>query len=162
MSKFPVSDQLKTVGCAMSMELLVGLPTKDTITAEAIAEPARRLGLQLAMLDDFSLNAASGFQPGELAGVKTGAEISLYEPDDPELAECFGDTLDPLARIVAFYWSSDYMEGAFALAVAAALVAGHGGVCFDPQEGEIVPVEQIVKAVHGMMACARDAAAEAG
>lgn len=147
----------------MSMELLVGLPTKDTITAEAIAEPARRLGLLLAMLDDFSLNDASGFQPGELAGVKTGAEISLYEPDaDPEMTACFGTALDPLARIVAFYWSSDYMEGAFALAVAAALVAGHGGVCFDSQEGEIMPVEQIVKAAHEMVACARDAAAEAG
>lgn len=146
----------------MSMELLVGLPTKDTITAEAIAGPARRLGLQLAMLDDFSLNDASGFQPGELAGVKTGAEISLYDPDDSEMAECFGDAMEPLARIVALYWSSDDMECAFALAFSAALVAGHGGVCFDPQQDKILSLEEIVKDAGAMVTYARRAEARAG
>lgn len=143
----------------MSMELLVALPTKDTITAEDIMQPARQLGLDLVLPPDFSLNAASGFQPGELAGEKTGAEIHLYDREDVEdMAELFGEKADSLVRVVAFYWGSGFIEGAFADAVAAALVAQHGGVCFDPQEDAILSAERLVEITHGMVAEARNAA----
>lgn len=147
----------------MSMELLVALPTKDTITAEAIMQPARQLGLDLVLPSDFSLNDAGGFQPGELAGEKTGAEIHLYEREDVEdMAELFGEKADSLVRVVAFYWGSGFMEGAFADAVAAALVAQHGGVCFESQEGEIVSAERLVEIARGLMVEERKTATTSG
>ncbi|RDJ23198.1 hypothetical protein DWF00_21380 [Bosea caraganae] len=143
----------------MSMELYVALPTRDPITVETLVESSRQLGIELAFDAEVVFEKAGGFQPGALAGEQTGVEIDFFEPEyEPEVTELFDGALSPLARIVAFRWGGDYMEGAFALAVAAALVAGHDGICFDPQEGMILSVEQLVEFTHGMVVEAREAA----
>lgn len=147
----------------MSMELYVALPTRDPITVEALVQSGRELGLDLAFDACVVFEEAGGFQPGALAGDPTGVEIDFYGPeDDPELTELFDGALSQLARIVAFRWGGDHMECAFAMAVAAALVSNHQGVCFEPHEGVIFPLDRIVAGVHESVSCARRDAAQAG
>lgn len=75
----------------MSMELLVGLPAGTTTTGEAIAAEAKRLGLELSFDENFSLDDVDGFQPGRLAQIQAGIEISVYDQAEVEdLVELFG------------------------------------------------------------------------
>lgn len=130
----------------MSMELWVGLPAGETVTPEKIMEAARGLGFELELPGDFEFDDVAGFQPGGLAGEPAGAEIDIVDPlRDPDMAEAFGERTHAIARIVAFRWGGSFAEGAFAFAFGAALVAVHDGVCFDPEEGEILPLERIVE-----------------
>lgn len=145
----------------MSMELLVGLPAGTTTTGEAIAAEARRLGLELSFDEEFSLDDIGGFQPGWLAQMQAGIEIDvsdLAELDD--VAELFGPHADGIARVVAFYWGASFVQGAFAYAVAAALIAACKGICFDPQEDELLSLEQTVQAAEGLLSEARKQAAD--
>lgn len=140
----------------MSMELLVGLPAGTTTTGEAIAAEAGRLGFELSFDEDFSLDDVGGFQPGRLVQMQAGIEISVYDRAEVEdLVELFGPQADGIARVVAFYWGASFVEGAFAYAVAAALISACTGICFDPQEDEQLSLEQAVQAVEGLLSEAR-------
>lgn len=145
----------------MSMELLVGLPAGMTISGEGIAAEAARLGLALSFDEDFSLDDVDGFQPGRLAQMQAGIEISVSDRAEVEdAAELFGPNVDDIVRIVAFYWGASFVEGAFAYAVAAALISACKGVCFDPQEDEQLSLQQTVQAVEGMLSEARKQTAD--
>lgn len=129
----------------MSMELLVGLPAGATIDGAAVAAEAKRLGLELAFDQNFSLDDVGGFQPGKLAGLQSGVEIEVSDRPETEVLEYFGAHADKLARIVTFYWGASFAEGAFACAVAAVLVSSCQGVCYDPEGGEIRSLDQVVE-----------------
>ena len=145
----------------MSMELLVGLPAGATTTGEAIAAEAKRLGLQLSFDEDFSLDDVGGFQPGQLAQMQAGIEISVSDRVEVEdLVELFGPQADGIARVVAFYWGASFVEGAFAYATAAALISACKGICFDPQEDEQLSFEQAMQAVEGLLSEARKQAVD--
>lgn len=145
----------------MSMELLVGLPAGTAITGEMIAAEARRLGFELSFDEDFSLDDVGGFQPGRLAQIEAGIEISVYDRAEVEdLVELFGPQAEGIVRVVAFYWGASFVEGAFAYAVAAALITACKGICFDPQEDEQLSLEQAVRAVEGLLSEARKQAAD--
>lgn len=145
----------------MSMELLVGLPAGMTTTGGAIAAEARRLGLELSFDEDFSLDDVGGFQPGRLAQMQAGIEIDVSDRAELEdEVELFGSHADGIARVVAFYWGASFVEGAFAYAVAAALVAACKGICFDPQEGELLSLDQAVRGAHALLSEARKQAAD--
>ncbi|MGX1787479.1 hypothetical protein ACWIGM_12095 [Bosea sp. NPDC055332] len=138
------------------MELLVGLPAGTTTTGEAIATEATRLGLELSFDEDFSLDEVGGFQPGRLAQIQAGIEISVYDRAEVEdLVELFGPQADGIVRVAAFYWGASFVEGAFAYAVAAALITACGGICFDPQGDEQLSLEQALQAVEGLLSEAR-------
>lgn len=146
----------------MSMELYVALPTRDPITVETLVESGRQVGLDLAFDPDVVFEEARGFQPGALGGERTGVEIDFFEPAaDPELTELFDGTLSHVERIVAFRWGSDHLECAFAMAVAAALVNRHQGVCFEPEEGVLLPLDRIVAGAHDAVTWAPLDSAEA-
>lgn len=145
----------------MSMELLVGLPAGATTTGKAIAAEARRLGLELSFDEDFLLDDVDGFQPGRLAQMQAGIEISLSDRAEAEdLVELFDPHSDGIARVVAFYWGASFVEGAFAYAVAAALISACKGICFDPQEDAQLSLDQVVRAVEGLLSEARKQAAD--
>lgn len=145
----------------MSMELLVGLPAGVTTTGEAIAAEARRLGLELSFDEDFLLDDVDGFQPGKLTQMQAGIEISLSDRAEvDDLVELFGPHSDGIARVVAFYWGASFVEGAFAYAVAAALISACKGICFDPQEDEQLSLQQTVQAVEGLLSEARKQTAD--
>ncbi len=139
----------------MSMELLVGLPAGATIDGAAVAAAAERLGLELAFDQDFSLDDVGGFQPGKLAGLQAGIEIEVSDRPDVEVLEYFGPHADRLARIVTFYWGASFAEGAFANALAAVLVSSCGGICFDPEGGELLSLDQLTEGARAMVAEAR-------
>jgi hypothetical protein len=145
----------------MSMELLVGLPAGTAVTGEMIAAEARRLGFELSFDEDFSLDDVGGFQPGRLAQMQAGIEIDVSDRAEVEdLGELFGPHADEIVRVVAFYWGASFVEGAFAYAVAAALIAACKGICFDPQEDELLSLEQVVQAVEGLLFEARKQVAD--
>ncbi|MBA4220347.1 hypothetical protein [Bosea vestrisii] len=145
----------------MSMELLVGLPAGMTTTGGAIAAEAARLGLTLSFDKGFSLDDVDGFQPGRLAQMQAGIEISVSDRTEvDDLVELFGPNAEGIARVVAFYWGASFVEGAFAYAVAAALISACKGICFDPQEDEQLSLEQTVQAAEGMLSAARKQTAD--
>ncbi|AMJ59489.1 hypothetical protein [Bosea sp. PAMC 26642] len=140
----------------MSMELWVALPAGEVVTAAGIVTGARSLGFELDLPDAMEFDDLDGFLPSGLAGERAGAEIQIVDPlRDPDMAEAFGERAGSIARIVAFSWGGSFLEGAFAFVFAAALVAGHDGVCFDPEAGEIVSVERIVETAHGLLEAQR-------
>jgi hypothetical protein len=128
----------------MSMEVWVALPAGEIVTAQGVMAEARRQGFELDLPQDMEFDDLSGFLPGELDGERAGAEIDIVDPlHDPDMTEAFGERMHVIARIVAFRWGGSIIEGAFAYVFASALVTGYDGVCFDPQEGEILLAERI-------------------
>ncbi|PZR96812.1 MAG: hypothetical protein DI537_00435 [Stutzerimonas stutzeri] len=131
-------------GVVMSMELLVGLPAGATADGVKLSAQAKQLGFELSFNGPFSLDSADGFQPGKLAGFEAGIEVDIVGRDEiDEISELFGEQANKLEKVIAFYWGGSFVEGAFAFAVAAALVAACNGVCFDPQEDELLSLEQV-------------------
>jgi len=121
------------------------------VTASGLVAQARALGFDLDLPKAMVFEEVDGFQPGLLDGETAGAEIMLYDRyDAADMMEAFGEITLSIGRIAAFSWGSSFIEGAFAHVVAAALVAGHDGVCFDPQEGEMLPVERIVAIAYSL------------
>jgi len=140
----------------MSMELLVGLPARARADGLELAAQAKRLGFELSFNGAFSLDGADGFQPGKLAGLEAGVEINIVEQGEvEEMSELFGAQADKLEKVVAFYWGGSFVEGAFAYAVAAALIAVCNGVCFDPQEDELLLLEQVRQVAEDLLDAAR-------
>ena len=140
----------------MSMELWVGLPGGATIDRAAIEAEAKRLGLELSLNQDFALDEVGGFQPGKLAELEAGIEISVYDRSKiEEMLEPFGAEAEKLERIVAFYWGASFAAGAFADALAAVLVSACGGICYDPEGDELLGLDQLVQAAREMASEAR-------
>ncbi len=132
----------------MSMELYVALPTLAPISIEAVMAEGQRLGLDLTFDEGAVFEDTGGFQSGTLAGTRTGVEIDVFgAAAEPEIAELFDEALSGAAQIVAFRWHGNLMECAFAMAVAATLVSDGKGVCFDPQEDAMLPLERILASV---------------
>ncbi|MCV9940054.1 hypothetical protein OIU35_27180 [Boseaceae bacterium BT-24-1] len=140
----------------MSMELLVGLPTGATADGAGLAAQANSLGFELSFSGAFSLDSADGFQPGKLAGLEAGVEIDIVERAEvEEMSDLFGEQADKLEKVIAFYWGGSFAEGAFAYALAAALIAACNGICFDPQEDELLSLEQVRQGAEGLLDAAR-------
>jgi hypothetical protein len=140
----------------MSMEVWVALPAREIVTVEGVVAEARSQGFELDLPETMEFDDLAGFLPGGLAGERAGVEVDIVDPlHDPDMADAFGERMQAIARIVAFRWGGSFVEGAFAYVFAAALVAGHDGVCFDPQEGEILPAERIVAIAHGLLEAQR-------
>lgn len=140
----------------MSMELLVRLPAGATADGVKLTAQAKRLGFELSFNAPFSLDSADGFQQGKLAGFEAGVEVNIVgRGDSDQVSELFGDQADKLEKIVAFYWGGSFVEGAFAFAVAATLVAACNGVCFDPQEDELLSLEQVRQEAEILLDAAR-------
>jgi hypothetical protein len=144
----------------MSMELWVALPVGEEATPAAISAQARHLGFDLGLPGTMVFDEVAGFQRGSLDGEPAGAEMEIFDRYDvADMAEAFGERATTMGRIAAFRWSGSFIEGAFAYVFAAALVAGHDAVCFDTEEGEILPVERIVDIAHSLLAQAHKGSA---
>lgn len=139
----------------MSMELWVGLPAGATIDRAAVEAEAKRLGFELSLNQDFSLEVG-GFQPGKLAELETGIEISVYGRSElEEMLEPFGAEAEKLDRVAAFYWGASFAEGALADALAAVLVSACGAICYDPEGDELLGRDRLVQAARDMASEAR-------
>lgn len=144
----------------MSMEVWVALPVGEIVTTTSVVAEARRQGFEIDLPQTMEFDDLSGFVPGGLAGERAGVEVDIVDPlRDPDMAEAFGERVPAIGRIVAFSWGGSFVEGAFAYVFAASLVGGHDGVCFDPQEGEILPVERIVEIAHSLLEAQSSASA---
>jgi len=140
----------------MTTELWVALPVGEEVTPAAISAQARQLGFELALPGMMVFDEVAGFQRGSLDGEPAGVEMDIFDRYDvADMAEAFGERATTMGRIAAFRWGGSFIQGAFAFVFAAALVAGHDAVCFDPEGDEILPVERIVEIAHSLLAEAR-------
>jgi hypothetical protein len=140
----------------MSIELWVALPVGEEVTPATISAQARHLGFDIVLPATMVFEELAGFQRSSLDGEPVGVEMEVFDRYDvADMAEAFGDRASIMGHIAAFRWDGSFIEGAFAHVFAAALVAGHDAVCFDTEEGEILPVERIVEVAHSLLAEAR-------
>ena len=140
----------------MSMEMRVffagPVPTPVPVT-----QSMQRLGLSFTIIDDQrAFDAGSGFIPisyrkGEDA-YETGVEA--YVGSATETVDRLGiEGIDPkLNNEIWFRWGGDLLEGACAVALAAAIATLTGGVIYADYDGVIISVETAVRHCHELAA----------
>ena len=135
----------------MSMEMRVffegPLPPPTTVT-----KTMQQLGLNFLITDPVGGFDRNGFMPmsygdGEVKR-KTGTEVYLSSAKTTitELG------IDPmLDQEIAFRWGSDFIEGACAAALSAAIAKLTNGVIWDGSVAEIISLESTINACHDMV-----------
>jgi hypothetical protein len=118
-------------------------------TPAAVTESMGRLGLDFAITDHELGSDNGGFMPMSFGkgddALETGVEVYLGAAGET-IDELGIEGIDPkLENEICFRWSSDLMEGACALALAAAIATLTGGVIFEDYEGVIISVETAVE-----------------
>lgn len=143
----------------MSMEMYVffagPLPTPAAVT-----QSMQQLGLNFAITDhQRQFDADDGFVPMSYANgqdvIETGVEV--YAGSAKETIDDLGiEGIDPkLENEISFRWGSDFMEGACAEALAAAIATLTGGVIWEDSDNIFISVETAVKYCREMIAAAK-------
>jgi hypothetical protein len=139
----------------MSMEMTVffagALPTPVAVT-----QSVQQLGLDFAIADHHSgFDSGGGFMP-----MSYGRGEDAYETGVEVYVGCARETIDELGiegidpklnNEIWFRWGGDVMEGACAMALAAAIATLTGGVIWEDSEGVIISVETAVKYCHELL-----------
>jgi hypothetical protein len=140
----------------MSMEMFVFF-AGPLPTSLAVTQSMHKLGLNFTIADQQSrLDASDGFVPmsyGDGEDVRqTGVEVYVGSAKET-IDQLEIEGIDPkLDNEISFRWGSDFMEGACAQALAAAIAHLTGGVIWDESDGAPISVETAVKYCHEMIA----------
>ena len=142
----------------MSMEIHVffsGLPPLPL----AVTKAMEQLGLDFAISDPDSGFELGGFMPmtngSGMGAIETGTEV--YLGSAKEMIDALGiEGIDPkLEHEISFRWGSDFMEGACAIALSAAIAKLTNGVIWEDSSGEVLSIENAVEICHEMTAAGK-------
>lgn len=142
----------------MSMEIRVffagSLPPPMAVT-----NAMHQMGLNFTISDPEGGFDTGGFMPMTYGDGKTtsatGTEVYLGSAKET-IADLGIEGIDPeREHDISFRWGSDFMEGACAFALSAAIAKLADGVIWDDTSGEIVSIEYAIQTCHEMMAAGK-------
>lgn len=138
----------------MSMSVHVLWRRGATIDLTSLGAALKDLGFEAALAHE--LEGSEGFWPADIAGFRTGFEVSTgpideFVEDYPDLAA----SLEGRDTEAAFVWHSDFAQAGAAMLVAAALAKVTGGLIYEAQDGELYSIERSVQAARELFEVAR-------
>lgn len=125
----------------MSMEFYAFLPAEDLPDRAAWQAAGEEIGFTLVFDPGFEPEGARGFCPITLDDHVSGCEIDYNLEDSEELKDAYPALSKANIEghdVLAYRVGADMGALACVLATAAALIASHGAVFYDPQEDRII------------------------
>ena len=138
----------------MSMSAHVLWRQGAKIDSAKLAATLKELGFEADLKHE--LDGSEGFWPADIAGFRTGFEVSMGPIDDfvegyPDLAsELHGQDTE-----TTFVWHSDFAQAGAAMLVAAALAKVTEGLIYEAQDGEFYTIERALQAARELLEVAR-------
>ena len=138
----------------MSMSVHVLWQRGAGIDSTSLMAALKDLGFEADLMHE--LDGADGFWPADIAGLRTGFEVSMGPIDD--FVEDYPDVASSLQgqdTEAAFFWHSDFAQAGAAMLVAAALAKATQGVIYEAQDGEFYSIDRAVQAARELLDMAR-------
>lgn len=129
----------------MSMDIHVCWRGTFAPTRGALAEALKKVGFEATVLHDFL--EEEGYWPIDIEGVKTGVEVYPNEDlaDLRDIYPTYAEAAGSRDRGVTFTFHSDPMEGAVAVALAAAITQLCDAVIYEPSEGVVYSPQRAIE-----------------
>ena len=138
----------------MSMSVHVLWQRGAGFDSASLLATLKDLGFEADLMQE--LDGADGFWPVDIAGFRTGFEVSMgpidqFVEDYPDLAS----SLQGQDAEAAFYWHSDFAQAGAAMLVSAALAKATQGKIYEAQDGEFYSIDRAVQAARELLDMAR-------